>query len=276
MASRDARWLLPLTIALAACMQPTPPTAPQLVESGASELHTTLEQIRARFDVPALAAARIEGDRIVAIAAVGVRRSGSEERVATDDCWHLGSCGKALTATLLALLIEEGRLRWDSTLAEPPAFEPGSKRVYANTNYLLLGAIAERVADRPFEELLRTKLFTPLGMTSAGFGPPGRDGATAPWGHGRLLGFRIAHAPDDDTHAHPAYYAPACSRLSEASSCSARARSASRRCCARCSLTSRSTSRSTSHHRRRFASSQRGPSDSTSNLPRCRQVRERC
>ena len=33
------------------------------------------------------------------------------------DRWHLGSCGKAMASTLLAIFVEDGILRWDSTLA---------------------------------------------------------------------------------------------------------------------------------------------------------------
>ncbi|UCE50381.1 MAG: beta-lactamase family protein, partial [Phycisphaerales bacterium] len=38
--------------------------------------------------------------------------------VGLNDLWHIGSCSKAMTATLAAKLVEEGRLRWDTTLAE--------------------------------------------------------------------------------------------------------------------------------------------------------------
>ncbi len=45
-------------------------------------------------------------------------------------------------------------------------FEPGSKFMYNNTGYYLLAAIAEKVTGKKFGELLKERIFTPLGMTN--------------------------------------------------------------------------------------------------------------
>jgi len=46
----------------------------------------------------------------------------------------------------------------------------------------------EKAAGKPWEELLRTKLFEPLGMTSAGFGAPASiDKFDQPWGHTKKM-----------------------------------------------------------------------------------------
>jgi CubicO group peptidase (beta-lactamase class C family) len=45
-------------------------------------------------------------------------------------------------------------------------FEPGSKWQYSNTNYIIAGAIVERVSGMPFMDFLRQRIFTPLKMTS--------------------------------------------------------------------------------------------------------------
>ena len=74
-------------------------------------------------------------------------------------------------------------------LARPPARPPGGF-AYANLDYVVAGAALERIARRPWEESLRADLFAPLGMRTAGFGPP--LGAE-PWGH--KLG--------DDRRLHP-------------------------------------------------------------------------
>jgi len=50
--------------------------------------------------------------------AAGVRRAGADEPVTTEDLWHIGSCTKAMTATLAARLVEAGKLRWDTTIGE--------------------------------------------------------------------------------------------------------------------------------------------------------------
>jgi hypothetical protein len=48
----------------------------------------------------------------------GVRKRGTAERITIADQFHLGSCTKAMTATLVAMLVEEGKLNWTTTLGE--------------------------------------------------------------------------------------------------------------------------------------------------------------
>jgi CubicO group peptidase (beta-lactamase class C family) len=46
------------------------------------------------------------------------------------------------------------------------SFEPGQKTAYSNSNYVLLGAIIEKVSGLSFGQFVKTNLFEPLGMTS--------------------------------------------------------------------------------------------------------------
>src|SRR6516162_82600 len=45
-------------------------------------------------------------------------------------------------------------------------FTPGSRFLYSNTNFLLLGIIIERLARQKLGDFLAERIFTPLGMTS--------------------------------------------------------------------------------------------------------------
>src|SRR5437762_4429879 len=65
-----------------------------------------------------MAAAVLRGERIIAQGVAGVRKRGTAERITLDDRFHLGSCTKAMTATLVAMLVEEGKLNWTTTLGE--------------------------------------------------------------------------------------------------------------------------------------------------------------
>ena len=79
-------------------------------------------------------------------------------------------------------------------LSAAPKSLPGEKFVYSNAGFALAGALAESTAKLDYEALMQRELFLPLGMTSAGFGPPGdgksldqprghtADGKTIPWG----------------------------------------------------------------------------------------------
>jgi CubicO group peptidase (beta-lactamase class C family) len=88
------------------------------VLAGARDLAEILEPIRKKFKLPALAAAAVKDGRAVALGAVGVRRAGGNERVELNDRFHIGSNTKSMTATLCALLVEQGKLKWESTIGD--------------------------------------------------------------------------------------------------------------------------------------------------------------
>lgn len=235
-----------------------------------------LEQIRAEHDVPALAGYAIRlGDRpahgkrrsLVGQGVAGKRAVGHDADATLHDLWHIGSCTKAMTATLCALLVQDGKLRWDSTIGEvftdradqipdhykpvtleqllyhtsglpanlppspvwltlqrskaPPerdrdiAFQlvmkqqplakPGEKFEYSNMGYMIAGHMAEKVTGTPYEDLMRERIFEPLRMSSAGFGPPGEPGKfDQPRGHAGGEPVEIGFAADN-----PKCYAPA-------------------------------------------------------------------
>jgi CubicO group peptidase (beta-lactamase class C family) len=52
---------------------------------------------------------------------------------------------------------------------KPLNFEPGSKWSYSNSGYSLLGYIIEKVAGKPYEQVVRERIFLPLNMTHSGF-----------------------------------------------------------------------------------------------------------
>ncbi|MEM8783655.1 MAG: serine hydrolase domain-containing protein [Planctomycetota bacterium] len=83
-------------------------------------LGPALEAIRAEHDLPAMSGAIVTAEGIRHLATVGVRKKNDPDQTPAtdDDLWHLGSCGKAITATLIARLVEAGTLRFDQTLAE--------------------------------------------------------------------------------------------------------------------------------------------------------------
>jgi CubicO group peptidase (beta-lactamase class C family) len=57
---------------------------------------------------------------------------------------------------------------------------------YSNAGYVIAGAMIEARLRARWEDLIRSELFEPLGLASAGFGAPGRAGATdQPVGHAR-------------------------------------------------------------------------------------------
>lgn len=223
-----------------------PPTLCLLSEGTQSpaDLGSMLAQIGKRHDIPALGAVVLRGDQIVAEGVAGVRRRGTATPVTIDDRFQIASCAKAMSALLVARLVEESALDWDrpitryfpgerlhadwdrvslrklithtagvrdplftflrsttfdrGTLSErrlafakkvlrskPPA-PPDGRVVYCNTDYILAAVVAEKATGKSWEQLMRSRVFEPLGLDSAGFGPPGTPGQTLePWGHGK-------------------------------------------------------------------------------------------
>ena len=57
----------------------------------------------------------------------------------------------------------------DWAFAEPPAFRPGAKWHYCNTNYILLGLLVEKVGAKTLADHLTDEIFGPLGMAHSSF-----------------------------------------------------------------------------------------------------------
>ena len=235
--------LILIPVLLASAVRAQPP------HSRSRDLARLLEPIREKYDLPALAGAVIIDGKTALWGATGFRRYTTPLKVTAEDQFHIGSCTKAMTATLVAILIEREKFSWDTTLAQAlpdlaedmhpdyrtvtirhllahraglapatqswpkgksfidmhnlpgsttdqrlayakmmlaqkPLAKPGKKYIYSNAGYSILGLIAERAMNKPWEDLMREMLFQPLGMASAGFGSMGEAGKIdQPWQH---------------------------------------------------------------------------------------------
>jgi CubicO group peptidase (beta-lactamase class C family) len=224
-------------------------------------LTAILEPIRVKYHLPALGGAIFNADGVMGMAAVGVRKAGTDVPVTTNDLWHLGSDTKVMTAMLAGTFVAEKKLSWDDkvisffpelagkvpavmkeitirqvlwhqaglsenllwsrmflkgspseqrqmavvAILESPASPPGTFH-YSNNGYILVGAILEKIGGKPWEDLMRERIFAPLHMDSAGFGGTGTVGQIdQPWPHFASGAPAAANGPDADN---PAYMAP--------------------------------------------------------------------
>jgi CubicO group peptidase (beta-lactamase class C family) len=182
------------------------------------KLAAILEPIRVKYQLPALAAATFNTDGIEQMAAMGVRKSGTDVAVTADDLWHLGSDTKVMTAMLAGTFVVEKKLSWDdkvityfpdleakipaamkeitisqvlrhqaglsdnlslwqrgflhgstseqrlqaaADILETPAYPPGAFH-YANNDYILIGAILEKLGGKPWVSASsRRSIWTP-------------------------------------------------------------------------------------------------------------------
>lgn len=81
-------------------------------------IHQLLTEIVDNEEAPGMIAAIISSDSIIAIASAGERKAGSGIAFTINDMVHLGSCTKAMTSTMLATLVAEGKLSWDMKLLD--------------------------------------------------------------------------------------------------------------------------------------------------------------
>lgn len=95
-----------------------------------------LVKLRMGAGAPAMAAAAEKrGGRRVAFAD-GVRAMGRPEAVTTRDTWHIGSCTKSITATLVARAVEAGLVKWDDTVGGVLGTAvPGMRAEYRDATY---------------------------------------------------------------------------------------------------------------------------------------------
>ena len=80
-----------------------------------------------------------------------------------------------------------GRTTRSWTSSRPATARPGDCYHYSNTNYVILGRIAEAVGGAPLHEQLRQRFFEPLGMTDTVYQPaelPPADAAHGHWDYG--------------------------------------------------------------------------------------------
>jgi len=57
-------------------------------------------------------------------------------------------------------------------LKKQPLYSCGSQHIYSNVGYTIAGALVEELSGYSWEDLVRAEIFEPLGLLSAGFGPP--------------------------------------------------------------------------------------------------------
>jgi CubicO group peptidase (beta-lactamase class C family) len=74
--------------------------------------------LRKEKDLVGLAAMVTVDGKVVASAADGERKIGSGVWLGTGDQWHLGGISKSITATMIARLVESGRMKWSDTIGQ--------------------------------------------------------------------------------------------------------------------------------------------------------------
>ncbi|MBX7174241.1 MAG: serine hydrolase [Pyrinomonadaceae bacterium] len=170
------------------------------------------------WEVPGVAIAVVKDDKIVFAKGYGVRELGKTDAVTTNTMFAIGSSSKAFTSAALAMLVDEGKIKWNDPVSKYlPSFqlfdpyvtremmvrdllshriglERGDRLWYAtdfsrdevmrrirflkpsssfrsrfgyqNIMYLAGGQIIPSVVGKSWDDFLKERIFTPLGMSS--------------------------------------------------------------------------------------------------------------
>jgi D-alanyl-D-alanine carboxypeptidase len=210
----------------------------------------------------------------------GVTELGGTIAPRADTHFRVASNTKTMTAAVIVLLVQEGKLRFDDPVSKyvqgvpngddisigellkmrsglynytsapelaesldrdptriwtpaellaiavkrPRLFAPGKEYDYCNTNYALLGLIAEKLEGAPLAKVFRDRLFGPLGMKHTLLPATTSNTIPEPYSHGYLYGsasYALVDAPypadlqaaakagtvkpNDDTRQNPSY-----------------------------------------------------------------------
>jgi D-alanyl-D-alanine carboxypeptidase len=103
--------LMPVDTSTADAADSDPPTEVPRLDDFAKSVQESL-------GLPGVAVLAFNSTHILARGVAGVRKHDEDAPITDADRWHLGSCTKAMTATIVARLVERGELAFDATLSQ--------------------------------------------------------------------------------------------------------------------------------------------------------------
>src|SRR5262245_58861946 len=75
-----------------------------------------------KWHVPGAAVAIVQNDRLIYVKGFGVRKFGNPAPITPDTIFPIASCTKTVTSLALAMLVDEGKLKWDDPVRKHVPF----------------------------------------------------------------------------------------------------------------------------------------------------------
>ena len=97
---------------------PAQQEAPRAAPAPLAGVERYIERALAAWEVPGVAVAVVKDDAVVWTRGFGVRKVGAAERVDDRTIFAIGSATKAFTAATVALMVDEGKVRWDDPASQ--------------------------------------------------------------------------------------------------------------------------------------------------------------
>jgi CubicO group peptidase (beta-lactamase class C family) len=83
-----------------------------------AEIDAYAQKVQTDWNVPGLAVGIVKDDKVIFAKGYGVRQLGKTERVDENTLFAIASNSKAFTTASLAILIDEGKLKWDDKVSQ--------------------------------------------------------------------------------------------------------------------------------------------------------------
>ena len=110
-----AAWILGMLAPLPALAGPVPP---ERVAAAITEVAAMAERLTASGAVPGLAIAIVHDDAVVYLGGFGLREMGKGGAVSPDTVFQIASMSKPLSSTVVAKLVSDGVVDWESRMAD--------------------------------------------------------------------------------------------------------------------------------------------------------------
>ncbi len=106
----DRRWPVALLglVLLGSSVSAGPPARPD-----PAAVDAVIRDALKAWGVPGVAVAVVRDDQVVYLKGHGLREAGTDRLVTPDTVFPLASCTKAFTTTVMAMLVDEGKMSWD-------------------------------------------------------------------------------------------------------------------------------------------------------------------
>jgi CubicO group peptidase (beta-lactamase class C family) len=110
-------------------------------------VNQVLAPVRDEHRLPGLIGAIVTGNKLAAIGALGIRKIGATDPIRVTDQVHLGSDTKAMTATMIGTLVDEGKLSWGSKIGD--VFTQAASQIHRDYRSVTLSYLLTHRAGLP-------------------------------------------------------------------------------------------------------------------------------
>ncbi|OGT08751.1 MAG: hypothetical protein A2X78_02460 [Gammaproteobacteria bacterium GWE2_37_16] len=98
---------------------PTPPTTyPEPSKQMLTDFEQYVQKTMQDWNIPGMAIGVVQGDKVIYAKGFGVKALGSSDPVTPDTIFQIGSVTKSFTAALMAMLVDENKIRWNDKVTD--------------------------------------------------------------------------------------------------------------------------------------------------------------